>query len=733
MGWLEIFEENTLHNDVTTANRFAVSVLVVDDDIHLSNGIEKYLHSKGYLVYKAKNALEALKIYKSQSPKIIITDVFMPGMNGIEFLRAVRDVDTETEVIVLTGYGDMKMAINALQNNASDFLIKPVDFEILLHSVNKSASHIKLKEDIKIYTQELEALFKDVHHSREYLETILQSSPNATITYDKDGLINSWNAAAERISGYSKTETIGKSVKEIFVFDKHLIDSSTSELGDVTKQNVVGQILTKNQKMRFINRNANILVDSDNNLIGGIESFYDTTEKTNSDHLLEKRYLQVQTINEIGKKVAASIEVDVLIDFLSNRLVNTFFESANIFFFLGSRDQDIITLRAASGILIDEVLKKYPLGEKVEIEYSFVGKVYKEGVSNLCKDMSKEKKLRHSFGKDVFSSYSFPIKSNFFNYGVLHIENSEKLVMDDSDIFMMETIAEYLAISIDKIELLEKITKQNRLLEKQAKDLKKAFNKVESQKEIIEEHNKNLLNDIIKAGEFQKTLLPEYLPQIEKYDFAVSFTPSSQLGGDFYDIFMINERFVGILVSDASGHGVSSAMLSAMFKMTLSKYSAFDLNPGSVFKKLNQDFCQVLQTGDFFTSFYGIIDLHKNKFIYSNAAHPKPLLYSYKTGDVIEIDSEGFLLGVTDNGISYETKDFEFKGKYRLLIYTDGLNEEVNKKNEFFGEARIKNSLIKHASKAQDKFLKFIIAELKKFSGKTVFSDDLTLLTMDIH
>ena len=435
MGWFEIFEEDTFHEFEINTDKNKTSILIVDDDEHITNGMDKYLSSKDYYVYCAKNGLEALEIYKTQSPQIIITDIIMPGMNGLDFLSAIRETDSDTEIIVISGHGDMKMAINAIKHSASDFLLKPVDFEMLLHSVQKSESHLKLKEDVKNYTQELEELFKDVHHSRDYLETILQNSPNATMTYDKDGLITSWNEAAENITGYSKAETIGKSVKEIFVFDKHLIDAGNGDIGDINQQSITGQIFTKNQDMRYISRNANTLVDQGSNVIGGIESFFDITEKTNSDRLLEKRYMQVQTINEIGKKVAASVEVGDLIDFVSVRLVKTFFESANIFFLLGNGRKDRLKLRAASGILINEILKKHPIGKSINIKNNIIGNVFRNGKSHLNTEISDEKKGDCCFSKDVFSSYTFPIKSNNISYGVLHIENSEKLELDDSQHF----------------------------------------------------------------------------------------------------------------------------------------------------------------------------------------------------------------------------------------------------------------------------------------------------------
>ena len=94
-------------------------------------------------------------------------------------------------------------------------------------------------------------------------------------------------------------------------------------------------------------------------------------------------------------------------------------------------------------------------------------------------------------------------------YGILDIENAEPITLDESDIYMLEAIAEYIGVSIERIELLEKITKKNRLLARQATELQQALQAVESQKEIIEKQNEQFLEELSKAGEFQKSLLPE--------------------------------------------------------------------------------------------------------------------------------------------------------------------------------------------------------------------------------
>lgn len=730
MGWLELFQ-NDIDEELQTHKKVGhnISVLVVDDEEHIVNTIEKYLSFNQYTVFMATNGIEALEIYRSNAPQIIISDMFMPGLNGLDLLQDVRKNDSETEFIMLTGNSDMAIAIKALKENASDFLIKPVDLEVLLHSVQKAETRISLKENVKKYTAELEELFAEVHHSREYLETVLENSPNATITYDSEGVITSWNDAAWKVTGYTKNEAIGKTVKEIFIFDKHL----TTEEGKSTHHNnIIGQILTKGQQMRQILRNANHLRDANDNIIGGIESFYDITEKANDDRLLEKRYLQVQTINEIGKKVAESSSVSALINFICQRLVDTFLESANIFFILKDEENEQLVLKVGAGITIETVLQEHPLDSVLPADSGFLANVINNGETVLYRDVKKAPDFEKGFSRDVFSVFAFPIHSTNRKYGLLYIENSAFMELDDGDIFMMETIAEYLAISLEKLKMLDKITSQNQLLEKQAVDLKKAFTEVEKQKITIEKQNDSLLKDLHKAGEFQKSLMPEYLPSLEKFKFGVSFSPSNQLGGDYYDIFMIDERFLGVLIADASGHGVASAMLSAMFKMTIGKYAFTDLNPAGVFAKLNHDFCQVVQTGDFFTSFYGLIDLHENTFIYSNAAHPLPLLYNYKTKQIEELDSEGFLLGVMDNGITYEKKSVQFDGQYRLLLYTDGLIEEVNPNNEQYGEERVKEDLIKYANLDKDTYIKTVIKNLKQHTQTNEFEDDLTLVVVDI-
>ncbi|RMH62171.1 MAG: response regulator [Calditrichaeota bacterium] len=730
MGWLEIFkDENELLTELENGSYFHRSVLVVDDEVNITDTMGRFLQEEGYRVFLATNGMEALETFRIKQPRIVVTDLMMPGMSGIDLIREIRAMDKETEIIVLTGHGDMDKAITALRHQVSDFLIKPIDLLVLRHAIEKARTHLRLKDDVREYTAELERLYAEVRGNKEHVESIFNHAPIAVITYDAQGRILSWNRRAEEITGYTREEAETKNLLDIFVFNGSLFSDEDLANEAMTNKKTVGQILNRKQQMRYIEREGTVLRDKGNNRVKIIESFTDVTERIHNDRLLEKRYLQVQIINEIGKKIAASTDINELLAFITQRLVKTFFESATVAIFL-KNEAGMPCLKAAAGLSVDTFLQSYP-PEKEAPESTALQHILKHNQRLVESPVNTIPPLTPGYP----SFFGFPISTQSKIYGVLYIENNEAMYFDDGDLFLLEAIAEYIAISMDRLALIEKITRQNELLEKQASDLKEALGQVEAQKGIIEEKNKQLEKDLKKAGDLQKSLLPERLPDSSGLHCEASFTPSHQLGGDFYDVFEINENMTGFLIADATGHGVSSAMLSAMFKMTLGKYARTETDPGRVFKALNHDFCNVVQTGDFFTAFYGVVDHARHKLIYSNAAHPLPLLYDYQSKTIETLDSEGFLLGVMDEGITYETRERDLTGPIRLFVYTDGLQEAINSDGEQFGDARIEKAMRRYARYKAGTFLHKIVEDLKNYTGNAsgTFDDDLTLLVLDIN
>jgi len=120
MGWEEILKDPTTTPEKTAPEVVKPSILVVDDEALICSTLTKYLSLEGYDAISASDAHEALSLYRNSRPQIIFTDIRMPGKSGLELLEEIRREDTETEIVVMTGHGDMDSAIQPLKHQASD-------------------------------------------------------------------------------------------------------------------------------------------------------------------------------------------------------------------------------------------------------------------------------------------------------------------------------------------------------------------------------------------------------------------------------------------------------------------------------------------------------------------------------------------------------------------------------------------------------------------------------------
>ncbi len=133
-------------------------ILLVDDEEGIRKVLGISLADSGYLVFTAENGDEALRIFREEQPAIVLSDIKMPGMDGIELLKKIKRENADTEVILITGHGDMELAIKSLTYEASGFITKPIADEDLERALQKSREKIILKRKLKDYTEHLESL-----------------------------------------------------------------------------------------------------------------------------------------------------------------------------------------------------------------------------------------------------------------------------------------------------------------------------------------------------------------------------------------------------------------------------------------------------------------------------------------------------------------------------------------------------------------------------------------------
>jgi signal transduction histidine kinase len=137
------------------------TILFVDDEKDICDVLSISLSDLGYKVYTAQNGQEALRIIQKVNPPIVLTDIRMPVMDGIELLRRIKRQFPETEVVMVTGHGDMDLAIESLKHEATDFIVKPIKDEALEVALKRALEKISMRRQLREYTENLEELVQE--------------------------------------------------------------------------------------------------------------------------------------------------------------------------------------------------------------------------------------------------------------------------------------------------------------------------------------------------------------------------------------------------------------------------------------------------------------------------------------------------------------------------------------------------------------------------------------------
>jgi sigma-B regulation protein RsbU (phosphoserine phosphatase) len=231
----------------------------------------------------------------------------------------------------------------------------------------------------------------------------------------------------------------------------------------------------------------------------------------------------------------------------------------------------------------------------------------------------------------------------------------------------------------------------------------------------------------------QRSLLPETVPDTPGYDFFCDYQPSSKAGGDYYDFIRIDADHLGIIVSDVSGHGTPAAVIMAMTRIVLRAHLAGIHSPKDTLERLNRILCQNIETGDFITAFYAVVNLKTGTMKYASAGHIPPFLAEYDAGTLETLRvSRGFPLMISPNN-ELEEREARLRSNSKLLIFTDGLSEAMNPGKELFGNRRLGEALLTLGKdRSAEQLGRELIRTIHDFRGGGGWADDYTLLVMAV-
>jgi sigma-B regulation protein RsbU (phosphoserine phosphatase) len=236
------------------------------------------------------------------------------------------------------------------------------------------------------------------------------------------------------------------------------------------------------------------------------------------------------------------------------------------------------------------------------------------------------------------------------------------------------------------------------------------------------------------ARRIQFSTLPQSVPTLRGLEIAARYVPMSAVAGDFYDFLCVDERRVGILVADVTGHGVPAALIAAMLKVAFAGQAAHAHDPARVLTGLNRSLCGKFEE-HFVTAAYLFIDLEKSLLHYAAAGHPPLMLASGAAGNVREIEENGPMLGLFPEAV-YSSVEVRVGPGDRCLLYTDGIFEAKNAAQEEFGKSRCKEFLKTQRDMPAARFVKTLLDSVAGFSGYSSSrrqEDDITLLVLDFQ
>lgn len=280
-------------------------LLAIDDDDVTLGVLRDLLTLRGYRVLTAGEGQQAIEVFSQKRPHVVITDIRMPYVDGLQVLSRVKEIDDTVPVILVTGHGDLDDAIKALREGAYDFLQKPINTEILLNTVRQAMEHYRLRNFERNYTKVLEKQVeertRELARTADFLKGILDSSTGVSIVLtDFDHRVVFWNTGAEKIFGYTAEEMKGERINRLY-----LDDAATKEAADELRQWVAREAGTAYRKVKQVAKDGRVLTlalamspmwDPEGNVRGILSLGQDVTEEVRLHDELRESFETIKRI-----------------------------------------------------------------------------------------------------------------------------------------------------------------------------------------------------------------------------------------------------------------------------------------------------------------------------------------------------------------------------------------------------------------------------------------------------
>jgi sigma-B regulation protein RsbU (phosphoserine phosphatase) len=286
------------------------------------------------------------------------------------------------------------------------------------------------------------------------------------------------------------------------------------------------------------------------------------------------------------------------------------------------------------------------------------------------------------------------------------------------------------------------ITQQRMAEEK----IRKANAALAQSRQELQAKNLQMEDDLKMAAEIQLTMLPQQYPAFPRpgtagesaFQFTHRYLPTGSVGGDFFTVSALSETQAGVFLCDVAGHGVRSALVTAMIRALVEELKPVATSPGEFMTKLNNDLCAILKhTGTplLTTAFYLVADWQTRLMRFANAGHPKPLHVRRTAGKTVTlVNASGRsqpALGLTE-GAAYQTSEIELAPADLVFLYTDGLVEVQSPKGELYTQQWLLEAVHQRRRLPAPQLFDQVLEEIRRFADDSGFTDDVCLVGMEV-
>ena len=249
-------------------------------------------------------------------------------------------------------------------------------------------------------------------------------------------------------------------------------------------------------------------------------------------------------------------------------------------------------------------------------------------------------------------------------------------------------------------------------------------NRIREQERIVEE--------LHTAREIQMSALPHTFPPVperKEFELFARMVPARDVGGDFYDFFLIDEDHLCLVIADVSGKGIPGALFMMLSKRIIEESARLELNAAEILEKTNRALCDNNQAGMFVTVWLGILEMPTGRLTAANAGHEYPAIQEHGGAFVLYKDKHGFVIGGMEEA-RYQAYELRLRPGDKIFVYTDGVPEATADSGEMFGTERMVTALNTGAEGSPEEILSAVKQAVDAFVGDAEQFDDLTMMCL---